>query len=59
MSDENADRNNRLKATMRDQLSTKLNISGKAGVVVRPPKQGHSDQPSCHIDVGTGKKSVK
>jgi hypothetical protein len=59
MSDENADRNNRLKATMRQQNSDNLNKSGRAGVVVKSPKQGHSDQPSCHIDVGTGKRPVR
>ena len=39
MSDATSDRNERLKATMRDKASTNLNTSGIGGQVVRSPSQ--------------------
>jgi hypothetical protein len=41
MEDYQADCNKKLKETMRDQTSTNLNTSGKAGVVLKPPVQGN------------------
>jgi hypothetical protein len=59
MSDSTAERNNRLKATMRDQSSANLNTSGKSGVVVCSPNQsdGLKRRPMSHVDPGTGQKS--
>ena len=39
MPDQPADRNKQLKATMRDENTGNLNISGKEGVIVRSPSQ--------------------
>jgi hypothetical protein len=58
MSDENAERNDRLKATMRQQNSDNLNTSGKAGVKVCSPRQSSgTNRPTGHVEVGTGRKS--
>ena len=45
MSDQTSDRNNRLKATMRQQNSDNLNKSGKEGVKVKSPTQGNEGKP--------------
>jgi hypothetical protein len=58
MTDQTSDRNEKLKAAMRDQTSTNLNTSGKEGVVVRSPNQcGATKRPTNHIDPSTGKRS--
>jgi hypothetical protein len=58
MSEEHAERNNRLKATMRDKNSTNLNTSGKSGVVPCSPNQSPGvKRPTGHVDPGTGKRS--
>jgi hypothetical protein len=45
MSDQTSERNNRLKATMRQQDSDNLNKSGKEGVKIKSPKQGNQGNP--------------
>jgi hypothetical protein len=59
MEDQTADCNKRVKATMRDENSTNLNSSGKAGVVVKSPMQAKNapKNPSRHVDPYTGKRS--
>jgi hypothetical protein len=58
MSDETSDRNDRLKAAMREQNSANLNTSGKAGVVPCSPRLGRAAKwPTGHVEVGTNKKS--
>jgi hypothetical protein len=59
MSDKTSDRNEKLKATMRDQTSTNHNTSGKAGVVVCSPMQAPNGckMPTGHVEPGTGKRS--
>ena len=51
MSEAHAERNNRLKATMREQNSPNLNRSGKGGVVVSSPKQSKNPPrtPNGHV----------
>ena len=51
--------NKRLKATMRDENTSNLNTSGKAGVVVKSPMQAKNvpKNPSGHVNPGTGRKS--
>ena len=59
MQDEQAERNERLKATMRDQSSANLNTSGKSGVVLQSPRQAKNPpkNPTGHVDSGTGQRS--
>jgi hypothetical protein len=57
MSDEQADRNNRLKATMR-QKETPLNKDGGKGQMPCGPSQSSgTKRPTNHVDPGTGKRS--
>jgi hypothetical protein len=55
MSDEHADRNERLKGTMR-QKETRLN-KGSAQVPCSPGQSPGVKRPTGHVDPGTGKKS--
>jgi hypothetical protein len=55
MSEEHADRNNRLKAAMR-QKETPLN-KGPAEVPCSPNQSPGAKRPTGHVDVGTGKRS--
>ena len=59
MSDQTSDRNEKLKAAMRDRNTGNLNTSGKNGVVVCSPNQssGLKRRPTGHVDPGTGQKS--
>ena len=59
MEDYQADCNKRVKTTMRDENSTNLNASGKAGVVVKSPMQAKNPpkNPTGHVDPYTGKRS--
>jgi hypothetical protein len=58
MSDETSERNDRLKATMRQQNSDNVNTSGKAGVKVCSPNQSSGiKRPTGHVEPGAGKKS--
>jgi hypothetical protein len=57
MSDQTSERNERLKATMR-QKETFLNSNSGAGQVPQSPNQSPSvKRPTGHVDVGTGKRS--
>jgi hypothetical protein len=57
MSDQTSDRNDRLKATMR-QKETFLNSNSGAGQVPQSLNQSpRVKRPNGHVDVGTGKKS--
>jgi hypothetical protein len=50
--------NDKAQAAMRERNSANLNTSGKAGVVVRSPKQVKKTYRSTnHVEVGTGRKS--
>jgi hypothetical protein len=53
------ERNERLKATMRDRNTGNLNTSGKDGIVPCSPNQssGLKRRPMAHVDPGTGQKS--
>jgi hypothetical protein len=55
MSDQTSDRNERLKATMR-QKETPLN-KGPAQVPCSPTQSPDVKRPTGHVDVGTGRKS--
>jgi hypothetical protein len=58
MTDQISDRNEKLKAAMRDRNTGNLNTSGKDGVVVCPPSQSPGvKRPNGHIDPGTGTRS--
>lgn len=58
MSDQTSDRNERLKATMRNENTSNLNTSGKSGKVVCSPSQSPGvKRPTGHVEVGTGKRS--
>ena len=59
MTDYHADRNEKLKAAMRDQSTGNLNTSGKAGVVPcsSSTERNGAKMPTGHVEVGTGKKS--
>jgi hypothetical protein len=57
MSEEHADRNNRLKAAMR-QKETPLNNNGGSGQTPCSPCQSPGvKRPTGHVDPGTGKRS--
>jgi hypothetical protein len=55
MSDQTSERNERLKATMRDEKSTNLN-SGPAQYPSGPKQEKTVRRPTKHVDVGTGKR---
>jgi hypothetical protein len=55
MPEEHAERNERLKATMR-QKETPLN-EGSAQVPCSPSQSPGVKRPTGHVDVGTGRKS--
>jgi hypothetical protein len=58
MQDDHADKNERLKATMRQKANTNLNKDGGAGQVPCGPSQDHSvKRPRGHVNPGTGQKS--
>jgi hypothetical protein len=52
MSDSTSERNERVKATMREQTSANLNTSGKEGMVVSSPRQAKNPPrtPTGHVD---------
>ena len=53
-----SERNEKLKAAMRDENTGNLNTSGKEGVIVRSPSQsGGVKRPNSHVEPGTGRKS--
>jgi hypothetical protein len=57
MSEEHAEHNVKLKATVK-QKETNLNTSGKEGVVVCSPTQVNGTKmPEGHVEVGTNRKS--
>jgi hypothetical protein len=57
MSEEHAERNNRLKAAMR-QKETPLNKDGGKGQVPRGSSQSSgTKRPTGHVEPGTGKRS--
>jgi hypothetical protein len=55
MSDATSERNERLKATMRDQKSSNLN-SGLAQVPGYQKQERTVRRPTKHVEVGTGKR---
>jgi len=55
MQDQTAERNERLKATMRDQNSTNLNRSGKDGVVVCSPNSTKNGKVTTTTEVSKPK----
>jgi hypothetical protein len=56
MPDETSERNDRLKATMRERNSANLN-TGPAQVPCGPKLRSGTKRPTGHVEVGTGRKS--
>jgi len=57
MTDQTSERNERLKAAMREK-DTPLNKDGGKGQVPCGPSQGNGvKRPTGHVDPGTGKRS--